>query len=64
MTIACDEPGAGLDLLRGALGTLHAQQYNLLIPRFTGALAEGLRKDRAIRGGAVRDQWSHCARDK
>ena len=42
--IARDEPGAGLDLLRGALGTLHAQQYNLLIPGFTGALAEGLRK--------------------
>jgi predicted ATPase len=31
-------------LLRGALGTLHAQQYYLQIPRFTGALAEGLRK--------------------
>jgi tetratricopeptide (TPR) repeat protein len=44
LAIARDEPGAGLDLLRGALGTLHAQQYNLLIPGFTGALAEGLRK--------------------
>jgi predicted ATPase/DNA-binding winged helix-turn-helix (wHTH) protein len=44
LAIARDEPGAGLDLLRGALGTLHAQQYNLLIPGFTGALAEGLHK--------------------
>jgi predicted ATPase/DNA-binding winged helix-turn-helix (wHTH) protein len=44
LAIARDEPGAGLDLVRGALGTLHAQQYNLLIPGFIGALAEGLRK--------------------
>jgi hypothetical protein len=44
LAIARDEAGAGLDLLRGALGTLHTQQYNLLIPGFTGALAEGLRK--------------------
>jgi predicted ATPase len=44
LAIARDEPGAGLDLLRGALGTLHAQQYNLLTTGFIGALAEGLRK--------------------
>jgi predicted ATPase/DNA-binding winged helix-turn-helix (wHTH) protein len=44
LAVAHDEPEAGLDLLRGALGTLNAQQYNLQIPRFTGALAEGLRK--------------------
>jgi predicted ATPase len=42
--IVSDEPEAGLDLLRGALGTLHAQQYNLLLPGFIGALADGLRK--------------------
>jgi predicted ATPase/DNA-binding winged helix-turn-helix (wHTH) protein len=44
LAIARDEPEVGLDLLRGALETLHAQQYNLLIPGFIGALAEGLRK--------------------
>ena len=44
LAIARDEPEAGLDLLRSALETLHAQQYNLLIPGFIGALAEGLRK--------------------
>jgi predicted ATPase/DNA-binding winged helix-turn-helix (wHTH) protein len=44
LAIARDEPGAGLDLLRGALKTLHAQQFNLLITGFTGALAKGLRK--------------------
>jgi len=44
LAIARGEPEAGLDLLRGALETLHAQQYNLLIPTFTGTLAEGLRK--------------------
>jgi predicted ATPase len=44
LAIARDEPEAGLDLLRSALGTLHAQQLNLLIPGFIGALAEGLRK--------------------
>ena len=42
--VARDEPEAGLDLLRSALETLHAQQYNLLIPGFIGASAEGLRK--------------------
>src|SRR5271163_3743618 len=44
LAISLDEPEAGLDLLRAALETLHAQQYNLLIPGFIGALAEGLRK--------------------
>jgi predicted ATPase len=44
LAIARDEPGTGLDLLRGALGILHAQQYNLLTTGFIGALAEGLRK--------------------
>jgi predicted ATPase len=44
LAIARDEPEAGLDLLRGALETLRAQQYNLHIPRFIGALAEGLGK--------------------
>ena len=44
LAIARDEPEAGLDLLRSALETLHAQQYNLLITGFIGALAEGLRK--------------------
>jgi predicted ATPase/DNA-binding winged helix-turn-helix (wHTH) protein len=44
LAIARDEPEAGLDLLRRALEALHAQQYNVLITGFTGALAEGLRK--------------------
>jgi predicted ATPase/DNA-binding winged helix-turn-helix (wHTH) protein len=44
LAIARDEPEAGLDLLQGALETLHAQQYNLQITRVIGALAEGLRK--------------------
>ena len=29
-------------MLRSALESLHAQQYNLLIPGFTGTLAKGL----------------------
>jgi predicted ATPase len=44
LAIARDEPEAGLDLLRSALETLSAQQYNILITRFIGALAEGLLK--------------------
>ena len=44
LAIARDEPEAGLDLLRGALESLRAQQYNILITDFIGALAEGLRK--------------------
>lgn len=35
---------AGLDSLRSALETLRAQQYNILLPNFIGALAEGLHK--------------------
>jgi tetratricopeptide (TPR) repeat protein len=44
LAIARDDPEAGVDLLRSALETLHAQQYNLSITGFTGALADGLRK--------------------
>jgi predicted ATPase len=44
IALARDEPEAGLDLLRSALETLRAQQYNVLITGFIGALAEGLRK--------------------
>jgi len=44
LAIARDEPKAGIDLLRSALETLHAQQYNLLVTGFTGALADGLCK--------------------
>jgi predicted ATPase/DNA-binding winged helix-turn-helix (wHTH) protein len=44
LAVAREEPEAGLDLLRSALETLRAQEFNLLIPGFIGALAEGLRK--------------------
>ena len=44
LAVARDDPYVGVDLLRSALETLHAQQYNLLITGFTGALAEGLFK--------------------
>jgi tetratricopeptide (TPR) repeat protein len=44
LAIARDDPEAGLHLLRSALETLRAQQYNVLITGFIGALAEGLRK--------------------
>jgi predicted ATPase/DNA-binding winged helix-turn-helix (wHTH) protein len=44
LAIARDEPEAGLDLIRSALGSLRSQQYNLLITGFIGASAEGLRK--------------------
>jgi predicted ATPase/DNA-binding winged helix-turn-helix (wHTH) protein len=44
LAIARDQPESGLDLLRSALETLHAQQFNLQIPDFIGALAEGLCK--------------------
>jgi tetratricopeptide (TPR) repeat protein len=44
LAIARDQPEAGLDLLRSALETLHAQRFNLQITGFIGALAEGLRK--------------------
>ena len=44
LAVSRNEPEAGLDLLRSALETLRAQQYNLLTPGIIGALAEGLRK--------------------
>jgi predicted ATPase/DNA-binding winged helix-turn-helix (wHTH) protein len=44
LAIARDEPEVGLDLLRSALETLRAQEFDLLIPSFVGASAEGLRK--------------------
>jgi predicted ATPase len=44
LAIARDQPEAGLDLLRSALGTLRAQRYNVLLPGIIGALVEGLRK--------------------
>jgi predicted ATPase len=44
LAIARHELETGLDLLRSALETLHAQQYNLLIAGFIGSLAEGLCK--------------------
>jgi predicted ATPase/DNA-binding winged helix-turn-helix (wHTH) protein len=46
LAIAREEPEAGLDLLQSALESLRAQQYNILITDFIGALAEGLRKTR------------------
>ena len=64
LAIARDEPEAGLDLLRSALETLRAQQYNLLITRLHRRVGGRPAQDRAIRGGAFHDQWSHCARDK
>jgi predicted ATPase len=44
LAIARDEPESSLDLLRSALEILRAQRYNILLPRFIGALAEALRK--------------------
>jgi predicted ATPase len=44
LAVSRDEPETGLDLLRTALEPLRAQQYDLLITVFIGALAEGLRK--------------------
>jgi predicted ATPase/DNA-binding winged helix-turn-helix (wHTH) protein len=44
LAITRDEPEVGLDLLRSALETLDAQRYNVLVPRFIGASAEGLRR--------------------
>src|SRR6266403_800434 len=46
LAIARDQPEPGLDLLQSALESLRAQQYNILITDFIGALAEGLRKTR------------------
>jgi predicted ATPase/DNA-binding winged helix-turn-helix (wHTH) protein len=44
LAIVRQEAEAGLDLLRSALGTLRAQQFNLLITDFIGASVEGLSK--------------------
>jgi predicted ATPase/DNA-binding winged helix-turn-helix (wHTH) protein len=44
LAIARDEAEAGLDLIRSALETLHAEQHNMLLTEFSRALAEGLRK--------------------
>jgi predicted ATPase/DNA-binding winged helix-turn-helix (wHTH) protein len=44
LAITRDEPKAGLDLLRGALESLRAQQYNVHLSRFIGASAAGLCK--------------------
>jgi len=44
LAVARNKPEAGLDLLQGALETMHARQFNLLITRFIGASAEGQRK--------------------
>ena len=44
LAIAREEPEAGLDLIRSALETLHAQQFNVLITGVIGSSAEGLRK--------------------
>ena len=44
LAIARDEPEAGLGLLRSALETLRTQHYNILLPDFIRASAEGLRK--------------------
>jgi predicted ATPase/DNA-binding winged helix-turn-helix (wHTH) protein len=44
LTIARDEPEAGLDLLQSALATLRTQQLHLPIPGFVGASAECLSK--------------------
>jgi predicted ATPase len=43
LAINCNEPEAGVDLLRSALETLHAVQHNILTTVFLGALGEGLR---------------------
>jgi predicted ATPase len=43
LAIACDEAERGIALLRNALKIIH-EHYYLVVPVFTGALAEGLRK--------------------
>jgi predicted ATPase len=52
LAIAREEHETGLNLLLSALETLRAQQYNILITDFIGALADGLGKtgrfDRAL----------------
>lgn len=44
LAIARDEAEEGLNLIRSALETLRAEQHNILLTVFSGALAEGLRK--------------------
>jgi predicted ATPase/DNA-binding winged helix-turn-helix (wHTH) protein len=44
LAIVRDDAKAGVDLLRTALATLRAEQYNVLLTVFIGVLAEGLRK--------------------
>jgi predicted ATPase len=44
VAIARDELETGIELLRGALGTLTTLKLNLLLTDFMGALADGLRK--------------------
>jgi ATP/maltotriose-dependent transcriptional regulator MalT len=44
LAVIRDQAAAGLILLRDALETLHAEQHNILVTVFTGALAEGLWK--------------------
>jgi predicted ATPase len=44
LAIARDDNKAGVKLLRTALATMHADQYNVLLTVFIGILAEGLRK--------------------
>jgi predicted ATPase/DNA-binding winged helix-turn-helix (wHTH) protein len=61
LAITRDEAEAGLELLPGALETLRALHYNIQIPHFIGALADGLGKTGqveqallAINGGIAR----------
>jgi predicted ATPase/DNA-binding winged helix-turn-helix (wHTH) protein len=44
LAIARDDSKAGVELLRTALATMHAERYNVLLTVFIGVLAEGLRK--------------------
>jgi predicted ATPase/DNA-binding winged helix-turn-helix (wHTH) protein len=44
LAVTRGETGAGLNLLRNALETLHAEQHNVLTTVFASAVAEGLRK--------------------
>jgi len=44
LAVSRNQPGAGLQLLRNALGLLHKLQHNVLVTGFTGVLAESLEK--------------------
>jgi predicted ATPase/DNA-binding winged helix-turn-helix (wHTH) protein len=44
LAIARDEAEAGLNMILSALETLRAEQHNILLTVFSGALAEGLQK--------------------